>query len=130
MRLTEFWSRMDDALGPAYARSWASQFVMAEQAGNEVVASSPAAGHPTSQADDGTVLDSSTTDSQTQGNASSSSFQAINMQAAAENSSTAVNTAAPPLEDAAVSQAPSQPAETSEPSNAAKAPSQPDEGEK
>lgn len=25
MRHTEFWARMDQALGPAYARSWAEQ---------------------------------------------------------------------------------------------------------
>lgn len=30
MRHTEFWLRMDDALGPAYARAWAGQFVIAE----------------------------------------------------------------------------------------------------
>ncbi len=30
MRHTEFWSRMDDALGPAYSRSWAGMFVMAD----------------------------------------------------------------------------------------------------
>lgn len=30
MRHTEFWARMDDALGPAYARSWADMFVIAE----------------------------------------------------------------------------------------------------
>jgi hypothetical protein len=30
---TEFWARMDDALGPAYARSWASMFVIAELGG-------------------------------------------------------------------------------------------------
>lgn len=30
MRHTEFWARMEDALGPAYARSWAKQFVIAE----------------------------------------------------------------------------------------------------
>ncbi|MDI6911148.1 DUF3046 domain-containing protein [Nocardioides sp.] len=30
MRHTEFWSRMDDALGPAYARSWAEMYVLAE----------------------------------------------------------------------------------------------------
>lgn len=30
MRHTEFWVRMDRALGTAYARSWADQFVMAE----------------------------------------------------------------------------------------------------
>lgn len=28
VRHTEFWSRMDDALGPAYARTWARQHVM------------------------------------------------------------------------------------------------------
>lgn len=30
MRHTEFWDRMDAALGPAYARSWASLYVIAE----------------------------------------------------------------------------------------------------
>jgi hypothetical protein len=29
MRLTEFWNRMDQALGAAYARSWASDFRVA-----------------------------------------------------------------------------------------------------
>jgi hypothetical protein len=33
MRHTEFWARMDDALGPAYARSWASMFVIGELGG-------------------------------------------------------------------------------------------------
>lgn len=33
MRHTEFWARMEHALGPAYARSWASMFVMAELGG-------------------------------------------------------------------------------------------------
>lgn len=33
MRHTEFWSRMDDALGSGYARVWASQFVMADLGG-------------------------------------------------------------------------------------------------
>lgn len=33
MRHTEFWERMDAALGPAYARSWAHQFSMAELGG-------------------------------------------------------------------------------------------------
>ena len=30
MRHTEFWERMNAALGPAYARSWADQFVIAQ----------------------------------------------------------------------------------------------------
>lgn len=30
MRHTEFWHRMERALGPAYARSWSQQFVIAE----------------------------------------------------------------------------------------------------
>jgi hypothetical protein len=33
MRHTEFWARMDDALGDAYARSWADLFVMADLGG-------------------------------------------------------------------------------------------------
>jgi hypothetical protein len=30
MRHTEFWTRMEAALGPAYARAWAEQFVLGE----------------------------------------------------------------------------------------------------
>ncbi|HET7357968.1 MAG TPA: DUF3046 domain-containing protein [Nocardioidaceae bacterium] len=30
MRHTEFWERMDHALGPAYAKTWAEQQVLAE----------------------------------------------------------------------------------------------------
>jgi len=33
MRHTEFWERLEAALGPAYARSWATLFVMAELGG-------------------------------------------------------------------------------------------------
>lgn len=33
MRHTEFWARMEDALGGAYARSWADMFVMADLGG-------------------------------------------------------------------------------------------------
>ena len=33
MRHTEFWTRMDDALGPAYARSWASMVVLGDLGG-------------------------------------------------------------------------------------------------
>jgi hypothetical protein len=33
MRHTEFWERLDLALGPAYARSWASLFVMGDLGG-------------------------------------------------------------------------------------------------
>ena len=33
VRHTEFWSRMEDALGPAYYRVWAGQFVMADLGG-------------------------------------------------------------------------------------------------
>ena len=36
MRLTEFWSRMEHALGPAYARSWASLHVIAALGGRTV----------------------------------------------------------------------------------------------
>jgi hypothetical protein len=36
MKHTEFWSRMDEALGPAYARSWASMFVLTELDGRTV----------------------------------------------------------------------------------------------
>ena len=33
MRHTEFWSRLEDALGPAYAASWARQYVMSDLGG-------------------------------------------------------------------------------------------------
>lgn len=33
MRHTEFWERMELALGPAYARSWASLYVVADLGG-------------------------------------------------------------------------------------------------
>lgn len=33
MRHTEFWERMEAALGPAYARAWADQYVMSELGG-------------------------------------------------------------------------------------------------
>ena len=36
MRHTEFWARMEHALGPAYARSWASQYVLADLGGRTV----------------------------------------------------------------------------------------------
>ena len=36
MRHTEFWSRMEDALGPAYARSWASMQVLGDLGGRTV----------------------------------------------------------------------------------------------
>ena len=33
MRLTDFWARMDAHFGPAYARSWAHDFRLAELGG-------------------------------------------------------------------------------------------------
>ena len=33
MRHTEFWARMEAALGPSYAQVWADQFVMSELGG-------------------------------------------------------------------------------------------------
>jgi len=36
MRHTEFWARMDAALGPAYSRAWADQQVLAELGGRTV----------------------------------------------------------------------------------------------
>ena len=36
MRHTEFWDRMEAALGPAYARSWASMQVIGELGGRTV----------------------------------------------------------------------------------------------
>ena len=36
MRHTEFWARMDGALGPSYARAWAEQVVLGELGGRTV----------------------------------------------------------------------------------------------
>ena len=36
MRHTEFWERMEAALGPAYARAWAEQYVMSQLGGRTV----------------------------------------------------------------------------------------------
>lgn len=36
MRFTEFWARMDQALGPAYAPVWASQQVLSDLGGRTV----------------------------------------------------------------------------------------------
>jgi len=36
VRHTEFWRRMDDALGPAYARPWSEQYVLADLDGRTV----------------------------------------------------------------------------------------------
>ena len=36
MKHTEFWSRLEDALGPAYARSWASMYVLGDLGGRTV----------------------------------------------------------------------------------------------
>jgi hypothetical protein len=36
MRHTEFWTRMEAALGPAYSRHWASHHVLAELGGHTV----------------------------------------------------------------------------------------------
>jgi hypothetical protein len=43
MRHTEFWARLDETLGPAYARSWASMFVLADL-GSQTVDEALAAG--------------------------------------------------------------------------------------
>lgn len=37
MRHTEFWSRLEAALGVAYARSWAGQFVMSDLGGRTAI---------------------------------------------------------------------------------------------
>jgi Protein of unknown function (DUF3046) len=37
VRHTEFWTRMESALGPAYARAWAEQFVIGELGERTVV---------------------------------------------------------------------------------------------
>lgn len=42
MRVTEFWARMESALGPQYARAWAHEHVLAglgEQTVDEALAS-------------------------------------------------------------------------------------------
>jgi hypothetical protein len=39
VRHTEFWARMEAALGPAYARSWAEQHVLRELGGLTVLES-------------------------------------------------------------------------------------------
>jgi hypothetical protein len=36
VRHTELWARLDDALGPAYARSWAGMFVIGDLGGRTV----------------------------------------------------------------------------------------------
>jgi len=36
VRLTDFWDRMEQALGPTYARSWAHDHVLAELGGRTV----------------------------------------------------------------------------------------------
>lgn len=48
MRLTEFWSRMEDALGSDYARYWASSHVIGEL-GQRTVDDALAAGVPAKQ---------------------------------------------------------------------------------
>jgi hypothetical protein len=37
VRLTEFWRRMDEQFGSAYARSWAADTVLTELSGRTVV---------------------------------------------------------------------------------------------
>ncbi|MEI6229386.1 MAG: DUF3046 domain-containing protein [Actinomycetes bacterium] len=39
MRLTDFWQRLESALGAGYARSWASDFVIADLGGRTVLQS-------------------------------------------------------------------------------------------
>ena len=36
MKHTEFWARLEEALGPAYARSWASMYVLSDLGGRTV----------------------------------------------------------------------------------------------
>jgi hypothetical protein len=45
MRHTEFWARLDDALGKAYSRSWAETFVIGDL-GGRTVSEALAAGVP------------------------------------------------------------------------------------
>jgi len=39
MRLTDFWERLDAVLGPAYARSWAADYVISDLGGRTVLQS-------------------------------------------------------------------------------------------
>ncbi|CAN5571434.1 hypothetical protein BH10ACT10_BH10ACT10_21190 [soil metagenome] len=48
MRHTEFWTRMDDALGAAYARTWAEQQVISDL-GHRTVLEALDAGEPPKQ---------------------------------------------------------------------------------
>jgi hypothetical protein len=48
MRHTEFWQRMEQALGPTYARTWARQHVLAEL-GERTVVEALDAGEPPKQ---------------------------------------------------------------------------------
>ena len=48
MRHTEFWTRMEHALGPAYARTWADQQVIAGL-GHRTVTEALDAGEPPKQ---------------------------------------------------------------------------------
>ena len=48
MRHTEFWDRLEAALGQAYARSWARQFVMSDL-GDRTAAEALDAGVPPKQ---------------------------------------------------------------------------------
>ena len=48
MRHTEFWVRMEQALGPTYARTWAGQYVLAEL-GERTVVEALDAGEPPKQ---------------------------------------------------------------------------------
>ncbi len=48
MRHTEFWERMESALGAAYARSWAEQHVLGSLGERTVVESLDAGEHPKS----------------------------------------------------------------------------------
>ncbi|MBZ5740383.1 DUF3046 domain-containing protein [Nocardioides mangrovi] len=48
MRHTEFWARMDDALGSSYSRTWADTFVIGELDG-QTASGALAAGVPAKQ---------------------------------------------------------------------------------
>jgi Protein of unknown function (DUF3046) len=48
VRHTEFWARMEHALGPAYARSWADLFVIGDL-GGRTASEALAAGVPPKQ---------------------------------------------------------------------------------
>ena len=101
---------------------------MAEPIAENGVASSSQVGDQSLRSDGAPIDHPQTSNSQTSQETTSTSFQAVNARAVAENASTAVNTAAPPPDDDAVAQDASQTAQTSlEASSATKTSTQVDD---